>query len=96
MKKLGKWSLCAGVTLLMLTGAAADELQLVNVLTPRGAFTPLYVRQPTGSFQAQQRGILLGQPIELYEETRYVVVHPTGAAPVYYHGRGETAYMAQR
>ena len=94
MKK--PWTL---VALLVALGAAqADELQLVDVFNPRGAFTPLYVRQPSGSYQAQQRGTLLGLPIELYGETRCVLVHPaqTASGPAYYQGRSTAVYMAQR
>ena len=96
MERFRKWSIGAAATLLLLCGASADELQLVNISTARGAFTPLYVRQPTGSYLAQQRGILIGHPIELFEETRCVVVRPALAGPEPTLHQGEGVYMVQR
>lgn len=96
METFRKWSLGLAATLLLVCGASADELQLVNISTARGAFTPLYVRQPTGSYLAQQRGILIGQPIELYEETRCVVIRPVMAGPEPAVYRGDGAYVARR
>lgn len=98
MKRFRKLGVGIGLGLLLICGAWADELQLVNPWSARGVITPLYVRQPSGSYEAQQRGTLIGQPIELYEETRCVVVRPgtATAEPGFQYGRDQAVYMAQR
>lgn len=56
----------AGLLLLWGGGLAfGDELQLVFVLHPNWNKTPLYVRQASGSRDANVRGITVGRPLEL-------------------------------
>lgn len=76
MNRFRRWSVRLAVGLLMLgSGALADELQLVFVQPYHGNLNqPVYVRQPSGSREADLRGITAGVPIELYETRRTVVV----------------------